>query len=226
MDPLGPSGPSTRRRRSRWLTLDALTNLRYQYRFSAPDMANMDRDAVMRYGVIFSAGFILFLLLFLGILLLNVFRINNVFVRPLVSGLYTGFVQMDEARIRTTITVEDQLAIAFDLPLKKQTIVTLSEDTVIEGAIVSLRTGTMVISNAPATVTLPAGTELPVFLDLEIPVQTNIPVTLLVPVDIAVADTDLHEPILQLQQLFAPLSSLAESIPGCWSMALWGGDCG
>jgi hypothetical protein len=51
---------------------------------------------------------------------------------------------------------------------------------------------------------LPAGTNLPVHLELTVPVKASIPVSLNVPVDIALSETELHEPFTGLQDVVAP----------------------
>ncbi len=140
----------------------------------------------------------------------------------LLQGLYDNFEKMDNAHIRTEILVQDQIPVAFTLSLNEKTTVVLSEDVTIPGARVALTTGGLNIFNAPATVTLPAGTELPIALSLQVPVNETIPITLNVPVDIALNETDLHEPFFNLQKVVLPLYCLlkpeltnAAGIPLC-----------
>ena len=123
----------------------------------------------------------------------------------LVGGLYANFVKMDEASIKTTITVNDQIPINFNLPISQDTVVTLTQPTSISGARVTVNTGGLSINNAPADIVLPAGTTLPVHLELTVPVQQTIPITLTVPVDIPLDQTELHEPFTGLQQVISPL---------------------
>jgi hypothetical protein len=111
---------------------------------------------------------------------------------------------MDQASIKTTITVSDQIPINFNLPISQDTVVTLTQPTNIN-ARVTLNTGGLSISNAPADIVLPAGTILPVHLELIVPVQQSIPITLNVPVNIPLNQTELHEPFTGLQQVIAPL---------------------
>jgi hypothetical protein len=129
----------------------------------------------------------------------------------LLQGLYDNFEKMDDAHIRTEILVEDEIPVAFTLGLNQTTTVVLSENVTIPGARVALTTGGLNIFNAPATVTLPAGTELPIRLSLNVPVDEMIPIELHVPVDIALNETDLHEPFVGLQDVVQPLYCLVKS---------------
>ena len=129
----------------------------------------------------------------------------------LLQGLYDNFEKMDNAHIETTILVEDEIPVQFTLGLNQDTTVVLSEAVTIPGARVALTTGGLNIFNAPATVVLPAGTELPITLALEVPVDEMIPIALNVPVDIALDETDLHEPFVGLQDVVRPLYCLVKS---------------
>lgn len=135
----------------------------------------------------------------------QLFTLKKMIGIDLVGGLYANFVKMDEASIKTTITVSDQIPINFNLPISQDTVVTLIQPTNINGARVSLTTGGLVINNAPADIVLPAGTTLPVHLELVVPVQQTIPITLNVPVDIPLKETELHEPFTGLQQVVSPI---------------------
>jgi hypothetical protein len=127
-----------------------------------------------------------------------------------VKGLYENFVLMDNAHIRTEIPVSINVPVQFDLTINTQTEVTLSQDTPINQARVTLSTGGLNINNAPANIILPAGTRLPINLSLVVPVDKTVPVSLIVPIDIALRDTDLHTPFLGLQQVIQPLYCLLD----------------
>ena len=129
----------------------------------------------------------------------------------LLQGLYDNFELMDNAHIQTTILVEDEIPVQFTLGLNQETTVVLSQAVTIPGARVALTTGGLNIFNAPATVVLPAGTELPIRLSLDVPVDEMIKITLPVEVDIALNETDLHEPFVGLQDVVRPLYCLVKS---------------
>ncbi len=143
------------------------------------------------------------LIVVLIILARELFAIKALVGDHLLGGLYKNFQLMDAAHIRTTITVEDNIPVAFDLPISQQITVTLTENTVIRNAIVG-------VLSVPTTVTLPAGTQLPIQLNLTVPVQTTIPVKLNVPVDIALRETELHPPFIGLQDVVRPLNDLLQ----------------
>lgn len=128
----------------------------------------------------------------------------NTTVNNLLSGLYGNFVKMDQASINTTIQVNAQIPLNFNLPVSQNTQVVLTSDVSIPRAHVVINTGGLNI-NAQANVTLPAGTTLPIALNLDIPVQSTIPISLQVPVSIPMYQTELHEPFTGLQTSLRPL---------------------
>lgn len=121
----------------------------------------------------------------------------------LLGGLYDNFVKMDEAHIITTIAVDSEIPINFNLPVETETIVTLTDQVQLTNAYVVIDTPLLNIS-APAIVTLPKGTRLPIALSINVPVDTTVPVHLDVPVDIPLAQTELHEPFTGLQKVLKP----------------------
>lgn len=156
----------------------------------------------------------------------QLFKIKSILTDQLIGGLYNNFVLMDQASIRTTIPVTTQVPAKFDLPLETDTTVTLTQDTKITAATVSLSTGGLVIYKAPTDIILPAGTELPVHLSLVVPVDQQIPVELNVAVDIPLNQTELHEPFVGLQQVLDPYYAMLKALPGSWEDALCGPNPG
>jgi hypothetical protein len=129
----------------------------------------------------------------------------------LLGGLYTNFVKMDEANIRTNIHVEKDIPVKFSLNVSGPTNVTLSQPVTISGASVSVQTGGLNIRDANATIILPAGVVLPINIEnLVVPVDQQVPAILDVPVDIPLAQTELHEPFVGLQQVVKPWYCLVE----------------
>jgi hypothetical protein len=137
------------------------------------------------------------------ILVQQLFSLKKLVGQDLIGGLYTNFVLMDQAHIKSAITVADQIPVNFNLTISQNTIVTLTEPTRINGVMINLNSGGLVI-NSPANITLPQGTNLPVHLELTVPVNTTIPVTLNVPVDIPLQETELHRPFIGLQSVLSP----------------------
>jgi hypothetical protein len=141
-------------------------------------------------------------------LFLNIKNLNpEVALNPgnfLLGGLHNNFEKMDSAHITTTIPIETNIPVKFDLQLNQQTQVILSEDVTITNALVTVKTGGMNIANALTTIVLPQGTTLPVMLNLTVPVDQMVPVELNVNVDIPLAQTELHKPFKGLQDVVKP----------------------
>jgi hypothetical protein len=123
----------------------------------------------------------------------------------LLGGLYTNFVKMDEANIRTNIHVEKDIPVQFTLNVSGPTNVTLSQAVTIRNALVTVETGGLNIVNARATIVLPKDTLLPINIEnLVVPVDQKVPAVLDVPVDIPLSQTELHEPFVGLQKVVEP----------------------
>ncbi len=164
---------------------------------------------------------ILNIVLLVAVILLGnqLFTIKRMVTNDVVGGLYYNFLLMDQATIDADIQVEDQIPVQFDLPLKQNTVVVLTKDTLIENATVNLRTGGLNIQQAPTDIILPKGTRLPVQLNLTVPVDTQIPVSLTVPVDIPLKETELHEPFIGLQEVVSPFYWMLADQPDSWPQA-------
>jgi hypothetical protein len=123
----------------------------------------------------------------------------------LLGGLYLNFVKMDAASIKTTIHVEKEIPVQFSLNVSGPTDVTLTQDVVINGALVTVNTGGLNINNARANIVLPKGTLLPISIqNLVVPVDQQVLAVLDVPVDIPLNHTELHEPFVGLQKVVEP----------------------
>lgn len=168
-------------------------------------------------GSAFSIVLNIILLVTVFVLGKQLFSIKHMLTNDVVGGLYYNFLLMDQAKIATSIQVEDTISVQFDMPLNQKTMVVLTKDTPIDGANVSMRTGGLNIYQAPTDIILPKGTKLPVELDLVIPVDTQIPVSLTVPVDIPLSQTDLHEPFVGLQDVVSPFYWMLVDQPNSWA---------
>jgi hypothetical protein len=144
-----------------------------------------------------------------GLVIIMAGQIKNLktTMNNLLGGLYGNFVKMDDASINTTIMVDAQIPLDFNLPVSQNTTVVLTQDVDMSGAHVVINTGGLAI-DALANVTLPAGTALPIALNLNIPVQSTIPISLQVPVSIPLSRTELHDPFTGLQTTLRPLYCL------------------
>lgn len=132
-------------------------------------------------------------------------------ISKLLGGLYTNFVKMDQANIRTNIHVEKEIPVQFSLNVSGPTNVTLTQPVTINGALVTVQTGGLNITNARATIVLPQDTLLPINIqNLVVPVDQRVLAVLDVPIDIPLDQTELHEPFVGLQQVVEPWYCLAE----------------
>lgn len=132
----------------------------------------------------------------------------------LLRGLYVNFVKMDQAHIRTTIPVSQEIPVQFTLNVSGPTNVTLSQDVAISGALVTVNTGGLNINRARANIVLPQGTVLPIFIDnLVVPVDQRVLAQLEVDVDIPLNETELHEPFVGLREVVEPFYCMIETCP-------------
>lgn len=132
-----------------------------------------------------------------------------------LGGLYTNFVKMDEANIRTSIHVEKEIPVQFSLNVSAPATAKLSAPVKISGARVWVQTGGLTITNAEATILLPEGVDLPITIrDLVVPVDKKVPAVLDVPVDIPLSQTELHQPFVGLREVVEPYYCLVQKFSG------------
>jgi hypothetical protein len=198
-------------------------------RETAPLTGNLWRGAIL-----FSFATNIILLLVLLVALGFIFQIKNQIADPLVGGLHSSFVEMNQASIKTTIgvndtiTVKDTMPVVFDLPLNQVTNVVTTEPVTIQGATVNLTAGGLTLTNATANIVLPANTVLPVQLSLVVPVSQTIPVVLKVPValkvpvDIPLNQTQLAPPFTRLVSIVQPYNDMLSNLPSSWTEAFTG----
>jgi hypothetical protein len=180
-------------------------------------------EAFWKFATVFSfvVNFVLIIVLLLVAGL--VFQIKQAIAKPLIGGLHTSFVDMDQAHITTsilvsdTLLVKDSMPVVFDLPLQQNTTVTLVKDTPVQNAVIYLNN-----QPVPLNLILRQGTELGISLSLTVPVSQTIPVALSVPVmmhvpvDIPLSQTELHSPFTHLAGLVGPYDQLLDKLPSSW----------
>jgi len=161
--------------------------------------------------VIYSFIVSIVLVVVLAVLLLLIFDIKRNIAQPLVGGLHSSFIGLNEATIDWTIPVRGEIPLDLNIPLQTQTIVTLSNDVPLTlNAIINLNNTPL---PAQVDLSLPAGTELNVFLDLIVPVQQTVPVSLDVRAVIPLQATQLHDVATNLRLLFEPLAVGLYNLP-------------
>lgn len=176
--------------------------------------------ALRKFGRIFKNFMIVFsfivnvvLVLLVLALVLFIFDIKNNVVTPLVGGLHSSFVGLDEATIDWTIPVRDTIPVSFDLPLNQATVVTLTEPVPLAVAATITLPGVGQLNNAQVFLNLPAGLQLPVQLDLTVPVDQQLDIALDVRAVIPLSETQLHDPLSNLRLIFEPLARALYNLP-------------
>jgi len=168
--------------------------------------------------VIFSFIVNIVLLVVVAVLLLTLFDIKRNIAQPLVGGLYSAFVGLEDATIDWTIPVRANIPVNLDIPLKQNTIVTLTQAVPLT-VIAQISAPALQLSNARVQLELPVGLELPVSLDLNVLVDDTLPVSLDVRAVIPLQETQLYDVAQSLQLLFEPLALGLYNLPEDWGGA-------
>ncbi len=171
-----------------------------------------------RFMVIFSFIVNIVLLVVVAVLLLTLFDIKRNIAQPLVGGLYSAFVGLEDATIDWTIPVRANIPVNLDIPLKQNTIVTLTQAVPLT-VIAQISAPALQLSNARVQLELPVGLELPVSLDLNVLVDDTLPVSLDVRAVIPLQETQLYDVAQSLQLLFEPLALGLYNLPEDWGGA-------
>jgi hypothetical protein len=179
------------------------------------DESEKNRTRFRNFWSVLSIALNVILVITVIILAIYLFTWKKV-AEEIAGGLYYNFILMDQATIVSTVEVDTDMPVQFDLPLKRETTVRLTKATEIDGARVTLRTGGLNIVNAPADIILSEGTILPVELDMVVPVDTTIPVQISVPVTIPLNETELHAPFVGLQEVVSPIYWWLDDLPDSW----------
>jgi hypothetical protein len=172
-------------------------------------------QAFKTFAIIFSFTVNVILILVLLIASPLIIPIVNDIVEPLVGDLNDSFVMMNDATITQVIPVRDAEAqVEFTLPLKEQTIVTLTSDVVLRRPAQFILPGGGGAINGDVILVLPKGQELPVELNLPIEVSQTITIASMdVLAEIPLDETDLGTPFRTLTEAFAPLNELIRRLP-------------
>jgi hypothetical protein len=199
-------------------------------------------DAFKDIAILFSfvVNFILVIVLLVVTIpaLKMVFDLKTGLVEPLLSDLDSAFVGLGEASVNTTVQINEQIPIQFELPLSQTmpinfqlplnqtTNVVLQQSVPLYGlpAQFNLPGGGGVI-NGYVSLSLPAGMALPVSLNMivpvsqTIPVQMNVPVNQTVPIQMAVpvhitlGEAGLDPVVSELRGALQPVKLQIESLP-------------
>ena len=143
-----------------------------------------------------------------------IFELKNHIADPLVGGLHSTAVGLENATIDWTIPVRDNIPVNLDIQLNTDTIVVLSEPVPLS-VVASIDLPGINAYNVAANVdlSLPVGLELPVTLDVPVPVRERLDVALDVRAVIPLSETQLADPIQTLGLLFEPLAVGLHNLP-------------
>lgn len=179
-----------------------------------------------RFMVIFSFIVNIILVIVLLVLGLLIFDIKSNIAQPLVNGLHSSFVGLDQATIDWTIPVRDEIQVVLDIPLETETIVRLTQPVPLQvNALIDLPGINAYNVTATVNLQLPQGLELPVALDLDVAVNQPLPIALDVRAVIPLNQTQLHDPFENLRLLFEPFARSLYNLPSNFGQAIsYAGD--
>lgn len=173
-------------------------------------------NAFRNFAILFSFIMNFVLVVILLLVVQQIFMIKNGIAEPLIDGLHSNFVGLDQATIVSTVVVDDTIPINFTLPINQETTVVLTQAVPLN-ANTSFNLGEFGSINGTVSLNLPPGLALPVQLQMDVPVQSDIPILLNVPVNIALQDTQLHQPFVNLRDLFEPFVRSLDNLPSEWN---------
>lgn len=173
-----------------------------------------------RFMVIFSFIVNIVLVVVLLVAGLLIFEIKNQIAEPLVEGLHSSFVGLDQATIDWTIPVRSQIPVVLDIPLETDTVVVLTQPVPLQvNALIDLPGINAFNVDASVNLELPAGLELPVALDLDVAVDQPLDVELDVRAVIPLQQTQLHDVAQNLRLQLEPLAIALNNLPNGFGSA-------
>jgi hypothetical protein len=195
------------------------------------------KDRAIVFSFVVNAGTILLLVLGGFPAIQAALFVKDDTVEPLLNDLDAAFVGLGESEIDTTINIDEQVAIQFDLPLdqplpidfqlpiQQDTVVVLQREVTLNRVYTQFDLGSFGRINGYVTLSLPKDLALPVRLDMTVPVSQTIPVRMNVPVDqtvpirmavpvnIKLGEAGLDPAVQDLRAVFAPVSEMVQSLP-------------
>jgi len=170
-------------------------------------------EAFKNIAIIFSfiVNFILILVLLLAPR--PVFMAKSEIAEPLLGDLDSAFAALGETNIVTTVKLDKQLPVVFDLPLQQVTDVVLVQPVPLEAPATFYLPGGGGAINGTVSLNLPTGMVLPVYLNFNVPVSTTVPVVMDIPVTINLNESGMGPAITQLRGVFSPIQTTLQSLP-------------
>jgi len=174
-----------------------------------------------RFMVVFSFIVNLILVIVLVGAVLFIFEIKKGIADPLIGGLHSTAVGLENATIDWTIPVRDTIPVNLDVKLDTDTVVILTSPVPLQvSATIDLPGINAYGVAANVNLVLPEGLILPVHLNLDVPVrEPALPVSLDVRAIIPLRETQLADPIRELALLFEPLAIGLHNLPSDFTEA-------
>jgi hypothetical protein len=224
MESVEPS-PESPQKSEKSVSRNPFTNLRTLMKGKVPQITlSKPGDRFWKSLTVGSVALNLLLIFAIIAIANSFFEIRAVVIKFVNDGVAKTASIQEDTTLSASVRVQHEVPLMFEVPLQRNTGVTLSEQALIEGASISIRSATLSI-DAPASLTLPAGAELPLALDTTVNVDTVVPIDVTVPIEFPIAGTEIGESLTAMQGLFEPYQAVVSELPGCWQMLLWGGEC-
>lgn len=164
--------------------------------------------AFEKFALLFSFATNIILLVVVLVLAGLLIPIKDYIARPIMDDVMGEIDRLGTTHIRTTIVVEDEIRVKFDLPLKQEVDVTTTADVPLETFALFTLPGGGGYIRGTVNLNLPANTVLPIIMDMTVPVDQMVPIKITVPVDIDLGDTDLKVSVDNFRALLEPIDTL------------------
>jgi len=173
-------------------------------------------NAFKNIAILFSFLVNIVLVVVVAILVLqadSIFSLKTEVAEPLLADLDQAFEALGETTIQSTIYITDTIPVVFDIPLKQNTDVILTQPVPLAMPAQFLLPGGGGAINGTVIMSLPLGQALPVTLEISVPVSTTVPIIMEVPVTIELSEAGMGPAIEQLRAVLRPVAGFVQSLP-------------
>lgn len=129
-------------------------------------------------------------------------------LKPTIGKLMSTIDGLQNATIRASVPLNEQLPISLMVPVSQETQVRVTQPVPLQVPASIVFPGGGGNLNASVALNLPEGLTLPIYLSMTIPLNSSVPVSLTVPVNIPLKDTELGPQFGNLKELVQPLADL------------------
>lgn len=169
--------------------------------------------AFKNIAIIFS--FVMNFVLLMVLLLLPgpLFQANTEIAQPLLGEMDRAFAGLGSTDIISPVYIRERPLIKFDLPIRQNIAVTLTEAVPLQVPATFYLPGGGGSINGTVYLQLPVDMRLPINLRMTVPVSENVPISMTVPVTINLNEGGLEPAIIKLRDVFNPISQTLQSLP-------------